>query len=60
MIEFLDTLEMTLNQIEVKGKNNIDYMLGCFVAIEKMKKALIAQQKSNETPVNEETIEEEN
>lgn len=35
MGEFLKTLLKSLNQIEVKGKENIDILLGCIVAIER-------------------------
>ena len=34
MKEFLHTLILTLNDIEVKGKNNLDALLGCIMAAE--------------------------
>lgn len=34
MEEFLKQLLTTLNQLEVKGKTNLDYLLGAIVAIE--------------------------
>jgi len=34
MKEFLYTLLRSLNAIEVKGKNNIDILLGCMSAVE--------------------------
>lgn len=34
MEEFLKTLLKSLNQIEVKGKENIDILLGCMMAVE--------------------------
>lgn len=34
MTEFLTNLLNSLEQIEVKGKNNLDLMLGCMMAIE--------------------------
>lgn len=35
MKEFLATLLQSLNQIEVRGKENMDVLLGCIFAIEK-------------------------
>ena len=49
MKEFLERLLQSLNEIEVKGKANIDILLGCMMAIEKA----IAQL--NETETKEET-----
>lgn len=34
MKEFLETLIATLNSIEVKGKDNLDAVLGCIMAAE--------------------------
>lgn len=34
MEEFLTTLISTLNDIEVKGKSNMDSLLGCILACE--------------------------
>lgn len=34
MEEFLTSLLRSLNEIEVKGKQNIDILLGCMMAIE--------------------------
>lgn len=34
MKEFLSTLLQSLNQIEVKGKDNMDVLLGCIFAVE--------------------------
>lgn len=34
METFLKTLLESLNRIEVKGKDNIDILLGCMIAIE--------------------------
>lgn len=34
MKEFLTTLIATLNDIEVKGKTNLDSLLGCIIAAE--------------------------
>ena len=35
MKDFLKTLLASLETIEVKGKNNLDTLLGCMMAIEK-------------------------
>lgn len=42
---FLDTMENTLEQVEVHGKNNIDCMLGCFIAIQDARNYLIRMQR---------------
>ena len=34
MIDFLNTLLKSLNSIEVKGKQNMDILLGCIFAVE--------------------------
>lgn len=34
MEDFLNQLLTTLNQIEVKGKNNMDYLLGAIMAVQ--------------------------
>ena len=36
-IQFLDTLELTLDEIEVHGKSNLIKMLGSMQAIDKMR-----------------------
>ena len=35
MRNLLLTLKNTLNQVEVRGKNNLDMMLGCLLTIDK-------------------------
>lgn len=42
LLEFLNTLENTLNELEVKGKKNINYLYGCFVAIEDARKSILS------------------
>ena len=42
LLDFLNTLENTLESIEVKGKHNIDAMAGCFMAIEQMRDSFCA------------------
>lgn len=34
MKEFLEALLKSLNQVEVKGRQNLDVLLGCMMAIE--------------------------
>ena len=34
MKEFLEKLLKSLNELEVKGRNNIDILLGCMMAVE--------------------------
>jgi len=36
MKDFLTTLLKSLDKIEVKGKENIDILLGCMMAVEQM------------------------
>lgn len=45
MEDFLNQLLATLNRIEVKGKANMDYLLGAIVAVENA----IEQMKPTET-----------
>ena len=40
---FLTALENTLNEIEVKGKQNNDHLMGCFIAIDRAKEFLMQQ-----------------
>ena len=35
MKEFLEQLKASLNKIEVRGKDNLDILLGCMMAIER-------------------------
>lgn len=52
MIDFLNTLLKSLNSIEVKGKQNMDILLGCIFAIEgKIDELQIPVEE--ETEVNE-------
>ena len=44
---FLETLLKTLNCIEVKGKDNVNYLLGCICAVEKMMATI--EQNTEET-----------
>jgi hypothetical protein len=40
-VEFLTTLENTLNEVSVCGKNNVDKLSACFIAIEEMRNSII-------------------
>lgn len=44
MKEFLQQLLKSLNEIEIKGKENLDIMLGCMMAIEKAIKQIDSEQ----------------
>ena len=48
MDTFLKTLLESLNRIEVKGKENIDILLGCMIAIENAIEQLNDPQKEEE------------
>ena len=52
-LDFLNGLERTLNQIEIKGKQNMDYMLGCFVNIDKARESYINLIKSKNQPIED-------
>ena len=52
MIDFLKTLLSSLNSIEVKGKTNMDVLLGCIMAIEQQI-AKITAEASAETEEND-------
>ena len=45
MKKFLKTLLLTLGDIEVKGKSNLDLLLGSMLAIEKMISQIEEQEK---------------
>lgn len=40
MIGTLKAVENTLNQIEVKGRENMDRLLGCIIAVQKLQEKL--------------------
>lgn len=48
MRNFLETLLKTLNQIEVKGKDNVNYLLGCICAIEKVLNDMETQEEKTD------------
>ena len=48
MIDFLNTLLQSLNQIEIKGKDNMDILLGCIYAVEQKITELNTPEESEE------------
>ena len=48
MKEFLERLLQSLNEIEVKGKTNIDILLGCMMAVEQAIKQM--EEKEGQEP----------
>lgn len=40
IIAMLDQLANSLGQIEIKGRDNIDIMLGCMIAIDRIKSVI--------------------
>lgn len=51
----IDDVINTLNQVEVKGKDNLDRLLGAILALEFIKEAQnnSAKEETAETPVDE-------
>lgn len=49
MIDFLNMLLKSLNSIEVKGKENMDVVLGCIFAVEGKIAELTAPETEGET-----------
>lgn len=49
MIEFLKTLLSSLNGIEVKGRANMDILLGCIMAVERMINKIEAEETTGES-----------
>lgn len=47
MEDFLRKLLISLNAIEVKGRDNMDYLLGAIVAVETALKQLTEQKEVN-------------
>lgn len=45
----------SLNQLEVKGKNNLDILLGCIMALEEIQKQMEAP-KNAQPPAEEEVV----
>lgn len=48
MKDFLKTLLSSLDTLEVKGKQNLDILLGCMMAVEKAIAQIDAQEKAPE------------
>ena len=53
MKEFLQTLLVSLNNLTVKGKDNIDILLGCMMAVEKAIAQLDAPELAQENEVED-------
>lgn len=52
MKDFLKTLLSSLNSLEVKGKDNLDILLGCMFAIEEKIKKIDAESEETEAVNN--------
>ena len=48
MKELIDAIIESLNKVEVKGKDNLDYLLGSILALEQLSKALEGSQGTEE------------
>ena len=48
MKDFLTSLLKTLNCIEVKGKDNVNYLLGCILAVENAIKQIEEESSKGE------------
>ena len=46
-LEFLTTMENSLNSIEVKGEDNLRLLLGCLDAVSRAKKSLMSINPMN-------------
>lgn len=53
--EFLLTLLRSLDSIEVKGRANLDTLLGCILAVEDMIATLDAPEPAGDDPAEEDT-----
>lgn len=49
IITILTKVIYTLNHVEVRGKENLDSMLGCIQALERLKTALSREEETHET-----------
>ena len=56
MKEFLYTLLTSLNNIEVKGKSNMDILLGCIVAVENKIEELSADESTPGPIIDEQEV----
>ena len=45
MKEFLEKLLKSLNELEVKGRDNIDILLGCMMAVENAIEQIIPEEE---------------
>ena len=46
MLQHINALIFTLNNIEVKGEKNLDMLLGCIKTLQKMKEEAIEAEKT--------------
>lgn len=58
MKDFLYTLLTSLNNIEVKGKSNIDVLLGCIFAVENKIEELSADEQTPGPIIDEQEVNE--
>lgn len=49
VIAILDKVVKTLGNVEVRGKENLDALLGCILTLERLKTALSREENNNET-----------
>ena len=47
ILEFLTRIETSLNLVEVKGKENLGYILGCLMAIDEAKQSILNGGEDN-------------
>ena len=48
MEQFIDNLLLSLNILEVKGENNLNVLLGCILAVKKLKAEITKQKETEE------------
>mgnify|MGYP007133743655 CR=1 FL=1 len=52
MEQFIDNLILSLNSIEVKGEDNLNVLLGCILAVKKLKAELNKPKETGEDEDN--------
>lgn len=40
ILDFLNALENTLNELSITGRDNMDKLMGCFIAIDRLRESL--------------------
>ena len=48
MEQFIDNLLLSLNSLEVKGEDNLNVLLGCILAVKKLKAEITKQKETEE------------